>query len=73
MCNKAAETTNHLFFECEFAARVWGWLLDFFQAQIAFGPDLCSFIRKMVDQHMSTQLKDVWLADIVAVIWGIWI
>lgn len=48
MCNKALESVTHLFFQCDFAARVCGWLLDSSRVNVAADSDLNNFIKRLV-------------------------
>lgn len=70
LCGQAAESTNHLFLDCIFARRLWGWLSSAIHTSI----DLSSFqtILALVDRSWSDQMHDVITATIINVIWGIW-
>ena len=71
LCGKHAETSAHLFLNCEFAVAIWRWL----------GSKLsCTFILTSsvtlltsIPQRCSSQLHDVCLAAIVHTVHTIWV
>ena len=72
MCFRSEENVQHLFFECPYAVRVWSWLLQAFRIPYVYRGDYSSFFKSLLDVHLSAQLKDMWRAGLVAVLWGIW-
>lgn len=71
LCYKQAETSYHLFIECEFAVSLWRWLgvkLHCNISMISF-----SSILNYIPQRCSSQVLDVFAAAIVHTVHTIWL
>lgn len=70
LCERAAETTHHLFCYCRFAKEIWCQLGSVLQLFI----DTTSIhsILLICDRNWSSQTKDVVLTGIINVIWVVW-
>lgn len=67
---KHIETSNHLFFHCEYAAALWNW----FGGLLHIHLDHSNFqsIFSILDRNWSGQFKDMVLSSIIHIIWIIW-
>ena len=72
LCMNGFESARHLFLECPFAQHIWMWLGDQFGISIGFQGDVCSLFKRCFAVCMSSQVKDLWLAAIAALCWGLW-
>lgn len=70
MCSSAAESTEHLFLQCPFAASIWNWLSGVINQVL----DLSSVhsLLSVCNRNWCSQLKDVILAAVTNVCWIIW-
>ncbi|KAM7517189.1 hypothetical protein LguiA_006772 [Lonicera macranthoides] len=73
MCKVASESVAHLFYECSFAKAIWAWVFNKFQHLVSFDGDFLAFVKHLLSQSMSSQVKELWIAAITAVFWGIWV
>jgi len=71
LCYKHAESSTHLFLECEFARNIWIWLGLKLQRSIS----LVSFAALLdcVPQRCSSQIRDVMVASVVHTVYSIWL
>ncbi|XP_024632876.1 uncharacterized protein [Medicago truncatula] len=71
LCFKQAETSSHLFLECDFAVSVWRWLSVKLQCNIS----LLSFssILDCIPPRCSSQVSDVFAAALVHTVHTIWL
>lgn len=70
LCYKDAETTTHLFFGCSFAHKLWSWLSDKILYPINTNSLLDVFGTG--DRSWSPQVKEVFRAAVINIIWVIW-
>lgn len=70
-CKRQMETTDHLFFHCEYASFLWNWLSNLLHASIDHSNVLS--LLSILDRNWSSQLKDVILSAITHIIWVIWL
>ncbi|KAK2407625.1 hypothetical protein QL285_043228 [Trifolium repens] len=70
-CNKHVETSFHIFFECQFAIKLWSWLAGClnFTSQFTSMED----IWKLCDLNWSPQSKVTITAAIINLLHTIWI
>ena len=72
MCMRSDETVSHLFLHCPFANVVWQWLANKFRIVLDAQDSFAYFFKRVFDVHFSSHVNDLWLAAVVAAIWGIW-
>ena len=72
MCMNDLESVQHLFLECSFTQWIWQWLGNQFHVYLDCQSDDCSFFKYCFALHMSFQVRDLWLAAIIPVCWGVW-
>jgi hypothetical protein len=71
LCNKFAESTIHLFFECEFANKLWSWLANCLNLNLHFSS--LEDMWKITDLHWSPQCKIAISAVVIYLINTIWL
>lgn len=71
MCMSSDETVAHLFFNCPCACRAWSRLFNMFQLTAHYDWDLVAFFKSLIERHMSSQAKELWLASITTLFWGL--
>jgi hypothetical protein len=71
LCNKFAESTIHLFFECEFANKLWSWLANCLNLNLHFSS--LEDMWKITDLHWSPQCKIAISAAVIYLINTIWL
>lgn len=69
-CNSQPESSNHLFFECPFALKLWNWLASILHMAIPLTS--CSDILKILDRRWSPQCKVVIQSCLINLINTIW-
>lgn len=69
-CLKNVETSDHLFFNCDFAASVWNWLGLLLHFVIDHTSALALF--NSIPRPCSSQMHDVFLAAIVHSVHALW-
>lgn len=70
LCQKADESTNHLFFECKFASKLWDWLGH--TLNCAIDHSSVSSMLKLCDKGWSSQVQDLVLFAVTHVLWVTW-
>ncbi|GAU22345.1 hypothetical protein TSUD_106730 [Trifolium subterraneum] len=70
-CNKHAETSFHIFFECEFAVKIWSWFANCLNLVLQFTS--MEDIWKICDLNSSPQCKIVITAAMVNLLNCIWL
>ena len=71
LCYKSAETSFHLFFECEYAAALWNWIGSLLNC--TFQVQSVAEILNCIPAACSPQARDVFISDIVHVTHAIWL
>lgn len=71
LCGKQAETSAHLFLNCEFSVAIWRWLG--FKLSCTFLLTSFASLLTSIPQRCSSQLRDVYMAVIVHTIHTIWL
>lgn len=70
LCKSSAETSHHLFIDCNFVLGIWSQLFSSLHYQIDFNS--FSSPLRICHNSNSSQLNDVKLAGIVNVLWTVW-
>lgn len=65
-----SESSDHLFFHCPFAKRLWAWLSAATNTNIDLSN--CQSIFGICEKSSSSQVRDVLLAAIINIFWMIW-
>lgn len=70
LCGKSEESTQHLFFNCDFALSLWNW----FSSTLGCRLDLTGIkdLLAVCNLGWSSQVRDVVLAGIINIVWYIW-
>lgn len=69
-CGADFESSDHLFLHCPFAVMMWNWLGDVVNRRI--DNSSITGILSFYNVGWSPQLRDVILAAIIFIFWGIW-
>ncbi|XP_057803497.1 uncharacterized protein LOC131018806 [Salvia miltiorrhiza] len=73
ICNRASETSEHIFWDCELVRPVWNDFFNWFHFPEALhSADIHSFLVLAWGRKLSSQLSKFWKARIIAMIWAIW-
>lgn len=70
LCEQNFETSDHLFFWCPFAVKIWNWLQHLLNKSFD-----CSSIQGILSSAVlgwSPQMKDTVLAAVIFSVWMIW-
>jgi ribonuclease HI len=70
LCNKQGESTFHIFFECEFAVKIWSWFASCLNLVLQFTS--IEDMWKICDMDWSPQCKEVIRAAMVNLLNCIW-
>jgi ribonuclease HI len=70
LCNNHVESSFHIFFECEFAIKLWSWLAGSLNQTIQF--TCMEDMWKLCDNHWSPQCKITITAAIINLLNTIW-
>ena len=70
VCRNCTETSNHLFFECEFSLQLWHWLSSILNTSMQFTSLVEIWL--VLDRHWSPQCKLVVKACVINIINTIW-
>lgn len=70
LCYSADETTDHLFFRCNFVGSIWSWLANLLNSPIDLSSTVTVF--NVVNRNWCSQVKDIIKASIINVVYFIW-
>ena len=72
LCNTEDETIPHLFFNCQFAWRVWGACCDWWGIKWVMSNDPGINFEAWISARCPRHMKRGWISNYYAVIWAIW-
>ncbi|GAU23976.1 hypothetical protein TSUD_327770 [Trifolium subterraneum] len=70
LCNKEAETTNHLFFQCPFSLALWNWLASIINQRIDYSS--FSALWQVTNGSWNPQCKIVVTTAVIYILNSIW-
>lgn len=70
LCYVIAETSGHLFLDCDFASHLWHWLED--RLHCVFDLSYVGALLDCISVSCSSQVRDVFSAAIIHIAQAIW-
>ncbi|XP_057755327.1 uncharacterized protein LOC130974465 [Arachis stenosperma] len=72
ICGKAPESVHHLFFTCEYAWKLWGSALRFWNIHWVWAGDPRQCFESWIYGTNRKGAKEDWMTTFFAVIWSLW-
>ena len=72
LCNKSAETVDHLLIHYDFSWRIWGWWMNIWDFKWAIPSSLKEIFNSWHPPSSQPLFKKIWWAIFYIIIWSIW-